>query len=182
MMFLVPDALSGCAGLVSAARYFLRWTDSYDLIYNLFYMRGRSQLLTNKFFTEEALSFNWQYSLKNYRLFKYIQPFFMLKDSEHGEETLTAVGFIMLQRLDFVIISDLKNHSKLLRYLRLKHLYSIGLIPSTYSPWQVSYPVPTFSDSQLDQFYFIRWVASIKQSSEIGYYSDLVNLWRKRSS
>jgi hypothetical protein len=180
VMFFAPAPESRSEALVSASRYFARWTDSYDLLRNLFYVNGRTQLLTNKFFIEEALAFNWQYSLKNYKLFRYVQPFFMLKDAVHGESIHSSIFSMFMQKLDFLIITDLKNHFTLLGYLRRYNLYSIGLIPSNYSPWKVSYPIPTFSDSQLDQYLFLRWLVSIKHSSTYERYRHSLQMWSRR--
>jgi hypothetical protein len=175
VMFFAPSPESREEALLSASRYFARWTDSYDLLRNLFYVNARTQLLTNKFFTDEALTFNWQYSLKNYKLFRYVQPLFMLKDAVHGESIHSSIFTMFMQKLDVLVITDLKNHFTLLGYLRRYNLYSVGLIPSNYSPWKVSYPIPTFSDSQLDQYLFIRWLVSIKHSSTYERYLNSLN-------
>jgi hypothetical protein len=72
---------------------------------------------------------------------------------------------ILLQDLDFAIVVDLKSHGRILTYLKKKGLYMVGLVPVTYSPWRVAYPVPAFSDSHLTQYYFLRLVIHLKSSA-----------------
>ena len=129
------------------------------------------QLLSNKFFIEEALVFNWNYNLRNYKLFKYIQPFFTFKDTPHGGYVHSAVFNVLLQKLDLTIIVDIRNHKKLMGYLQKYGLFSVGLVPVNYSPWVVSYPVPTFSDSPVMQYYFLRLLFFIKGSAKRERYS-----------
>ena len=62
--------------LVSAKRYFSRWLGAYNLLFDIFYVEAQIRLLSNKLFIEEALVFNWNYNLRNYKIFKYVQPFF----------------------------------------------------------------------------------------------------------
>ena len=156
--------------LINSERYFSRWVDSYNLMLNLFYTSPTSQLLTNKVFLEESLIFNWHYSTKNYKLFKYVQPFFSLKDSLHGEAIHGSVFAIFLQRLEFMVAADILNHRNLLKYLRRYGIYSIGLVPASQSPWQVSYPIPSISDSSLTQLFFLKWLLLIHARTKILKY------------
>jgi hypothetical protein len=181
-MFISPTFDIRANSLISASRYFKRWVDSYDLLFNLFYLRTSVQLLSNKFFIEESLIFNWQYNIKNYKVFKYVQPFFIFKDIPHGELTHTSLFNIFLQHLDFVIISDLNNHKKLTTYFKRFNLYSIGLIPVNYSPWCVSYPIPSCSDSQLDKFFFLKWIIYIRYTAELEKYTNLVSFIKSQSN
>ena len=100
----------------------------------MLYGASNVQLLSNKSFVEESLVFNWHYSIKNYKLFKFIQPFFIFKDAVHGAIVHTSVFVMFLQRLDFAVVVDLNNHFKLLRYLQRYSLYTVGLVPTNYSP------------------------------------------------
>ena len=133
-MFLSDSGYTRNNSLISAKRYFSRWLDTYSLLFNLFYVEAQIQLLSNKFFIEEALVFNWNYNLRNYKLFKYIQPFFTFKDTPHGGYVHSAVFNVLLQKLDLTIIVDIRNHKKLMGYLQKYGLFSIGLVPVNYSP------------------------------------------------
>ena len=179
LLFLQADVQSLDYALVGAKRYFLRWVDSYNLLFNLFYSDPSVQLLSNKTFIEESLTFNWQYSLKNYKLFKYTQPWLLFKDATHGAYIHKVVRLILQQNLDFLIVTDIHNHNKLLPYLKRYSLYIIGLIPINRSPWRVSYPIPVFADSSLSQFYFLRWVFFIKGKAQTHKYSDSLTFWHK---
>ena len=162
--------------LINSERYFSRWVDSYNLLFNLFYTSPTSQLLTNKVFLEESLTFNWHYSTKNYKLFKYVQPFFSLKDSLHGEAIHGSIFAIFLQRLEFMIVADILNHRNLLKYMRRYGVYSVGLVPSSHSPWEVSYPIPSISDSLLTQLFFLKWVLLVSARTRILKYDRYYTL------
>lgn len=144
----------------------------------MLYGASNVQLLSNKSFVEESLVFNWHYSIKNYKLFKFIQPFFIFKDAVHGAIVHTSVFVMFLQRLDFAVVVDLNNHFKLLRYLQRYSLYTVGLVPTNYSPWVVSYPIPYFSDSSLSQLYFLKWVLHIDSSVRSAKHLETLTLWR----
>ena len=112
LMFLSNASSCSSNSLVSATRYFSRWVDSYNLLFNLHYMGAQVQALSNKLFLEESLVFNWNQSLQDYKLFRYTQQYFIFKDLPHGAYTHSALLTLLLQRLDYVLIIDLKNHRK----------------------------------------------------------------------
>lgn len=177
LFFLAGSPEKSHATLISSKRYFARWLDSYNLMFNLFYVDPNVQLLTNKTFIEEALVFNWHLSVKDYKLFRFLQPFFSFKDVTHGATIHSSIFLVLLQKLDFTILVDLRNHKKMLQYLRSYSMYTVGLVPINYSPWQVSYPIPTFADSNISQYYFLRWLFHIKVQSSSSRYSLHLSNW-----
>jgi len=158
LLFLHTDSHGVHSALISANKYFKRWVDSYNLLFNLFYAEPSVQMLSNKLFIEESLVFNWSHSKKNYKLFKYTQPWFIFKDAPHGGYIHLVMRFLVDQNVDFLLLIDIHNHNKMLSYLQKYNFYIIGLIPVSRAPWRVSYPIPMFADSQLSQFYFLRWL------------------------
>ena len=88
----------------------------------------------NKLFLEETLVFNWHYSFKDYKIYRFVQPFLMFSDMPHGEFVHDVLTTLLDQQLDFMIIIDLQTHRKLLRYLKNYHVFMIGLTPVNYSP------------------------------------------------
>ena len=181
LLFLSDSTDKSRNSLVSAKRYFSRWLDAYNLLFNVFYVEAQIQLLSNKLFIEEALVFNWNYNLRNYKIFKYVQPFFTFKDAPHGGYIHSAVLDILLQKLDLTIVVDIRNHKKLLGYLQKYGLFSIGLVPTNYSPWVVSYPIPTFSDSPVSQYYFLRLLFFIRGSATAKKYNHTKSCWNSLS-
>lgn len=83
---------------------------------------------------EESLLFNWEYSFKNYKIFRLVQPFFVFSDVAHGGPVKTSVFNTFLQKLDFTVVVDLKNHNTFLKYLKGYNMYMIALVPNTYNP------------------------------------------------
>jgi len=177
LMFLSHSTDDLAVSVISARKYFARWVDAYNLLFNIFYSDASIQMMSNRLFIEESLVFNWQYSSRNYKIFKYTQPYFMFKDFTHGGFVRSAVFSIFLQNIDLGIIVDMNNHKILRGHLRRYGLYMVGLVPINYSPWKVSYPIPAFSDSQLSQFYFIKWLFFIRGRAENHKYQNLIGLW-----
>ena len=180
LLFLHTDSHDVHSALISARKYFSRWVDSYNLMFNLFYAEPSVQMLSNKLFIEESLVFNWDYSLKNYKLFKYTQPWLIFKDAPHGGYIHKLVRSLKSMNTDFLLLVDIHNHNKLLSYLQRYSFYIIGLIPVSRAPWRVSYPIPTFSDSRLSQFYFLRWTLLIKNHAKLSKYQTLQNAWKNQ--
>ncbi len=178
LFFLAGSPEKSFSAVISSRRYFLRWVDSYNFLFNLFYVESNSQLLTNKIFIEESLAFNWHLSYRNYKLFRLVQPFFLFKDATHGASIHKSVFLVFLQKLDFTILVDIKNHEKLLQYLQRYGMFIISLVPINYSPWKVSYPIPTFSDSSVSQYYFLRWLFFIKGSADSTRFTRLLQQWQ----
>ena len=180
LMFFSESGYKPFNALTSASRHFSRWLDSYNLLFNLFFVESQIQLFTNKLFIEEALVFNWNYNYRNYKLFKYTQPFFIFSDAPHGGYIHSAMSEILTQRLDMCILVDVRNHKRLLTYIQKYSLFSIGLIPTNYSPWMVSYALPTFSDSPLSQYYFLRFLFFIRSSAISSKFYTKESMWTYR--
>ena len=174
LMFMSYSSSKPFNSVVSARRYYSRWVDSYNLIFNLAYSDAQVQAFSNKLFLEEVLVFNWHQSHFEYKLFKYTQQFFAFRDLPHGSYVHSAVFTILLQKLDYALVIDLKTHRKLLGYLRRFSLYTIGLVPSNHEPWQVSYPIPMFADSNVIQYYFLRWLFFITSQANKSKYQHLL--------
>lgn len=173
LFFLTSAPDSGHSPLVSAKGYFARWASSYNFLFNLFYSDSSAQLLSSKFFIEESLIFNWENGSKNYKLFRFVQPIFLFSDLPHGEFIHSAVFSIFVRNLDFAVVVDLKTHNILLKYLRRYNLYIIALVPINYSPWTVSYPIPSFADSRLAQYHFLKLTLHIKMEAKATRYGEL---------
>lgn len=172
-MFMGSASSKPFNALISADRYYARWVDAYNLLFNLHYADAQVQAFSNKLFIEESLVYNWNQSYKDYKLFRYVQQFFIFRDLPHGSYTHSAIFTILLQKLDYALVIDLKNHRKLLGYLQKYSLYSLGLVPSNQSPWQLSYPIPMFSDSNLSQYYFIRWLFFVKSRAALAKHVSI---------
>lgn len=177
LFFLAGSPNVQKTSIISVARYFSRWVDSYNLLFNLFYIESFVQIFSNKVFMEESLIFNWHYGVKNYKIFKLVQPFFIFKDSPHGEAIHSAVRILLSYKLDFILLIDIRNHRRFLHYIQMYHVYTVGLIPINYSPWKVSYPIPAFADSYTNQYYFLRWIFHIQTHSKSHKYWIKSSQW-----
>ena len=181
LFFLALAKKSTRSSLVNPRGYYNRWISSYNFVFNLFFVDSFTQLIGSRFFIEEALVFNWHYSYKNYRLFKFVQPFIMFSDTPHGEFIHDVVARLLSQNLDFLVVVDLRSHDKLLKYLKRYNAFMVGLTPINYSPWSVSYPIPAFSDSYLTQYYFLRFILKLQVSARVESYARSFTITRFRT-
>lgn len=176
LFFLSLSRNAPVNGLVNPRGYYNRWVSTYNLLFNLFFVESFTQVLSSKLFIEEALVFNWEYSYRNYKLFKYVQPFLTLSDLSHGESVHDVISRLLDNQIDFLIILDFKSHNKLLKHLRSYHLFMIGLTPINYSPWSVSYPIPTFSDSYTSQLFFLKYLLRLQLYTRNERYANQFQL------
>ena len=176
LFFLTSTGNSDSKCIVNSRGYFRRWVDSYNFIFNLFFVESHSQLMGSKLFLEEALAFNWQGDKKHYKIYKYTQPYLMFSDMSHGVIVHQVVDTLVSQNFDFFIVADIKTHRRLLGYMKARNLFLIGLIPVNYSPWLVSYPIPAFADSHLVQFIFLKFVMRLHLHAKALNHSKLFNL------
>ena len=176
LFFLSLARTSPNGALVSPKGYYNRWVNTYNFLFNLFFVNSFTQVLANKFFIEEALVFNWEYSYKNYKVFKYVQPFLIFSDMSHGESVHDVIARLLDNNLDFLLVVDLKTHNKLLKHLKSYHVFMVGLTPINYAPWGVSYPVPTFADSYVSQLFFLKFVMRLQMHARGKRYSTQLAL------
>ena len=148
--------------LVSIERYIWRITDSLIFLSNLFYIDAHYWMLGNELFLEEILIFNWESRLATFRIFKSLNTSVYFKDLPHGAATRNALRLLSKIHLDFTIITDIKTHYRMQKYLHNLNVFTIGLIPTNYSPWSVSYPIPTYSHSPKSQFLFIHLIFHLR--------------------
>ena len=180
LFFLSASPRKSFQDLISASKYLAKWMDSYNLLFSLFRAEARTLLLANKLFLEESLVFNWGSGISSYKLFKYSQPFITYTDLSHGSFTQSVLNQVTAQELDLLLIADVKTRSKFMFHAQRNNIPSLGLIPVSYSPWSVSYPVPVFSDSKLVQLYFLRWLLSIKSYATASNYGSMCQVWQRR--
>ena len=148
--------------LVSIERYIWRINESLIFLSNLFYIDANYWMLGNELFLEEILIFNWESRLATFRTFKFLNTTVYFKDLPHGSATRNALHLLRKIHLDCTIITDIKTHYRMQKYLHNLNIFTIGLIPTNYSPWSVSYPIPTYSHSPKSQFLFIHLIFHLR--------------------
>ena len=177
--FVSTNSRSSLDTLISAKNYYLRWLNSYNFLFNIFHASANIQMFSNKIFIEESLVFNWHFSSKNLKIFKYTQPLFLFKDILHGDETHSQLLNFFSQRTDLALVTDLNAHKRFLFYLKRNDIYTVGLVPANFSPWCVSHPIPVFSDSHVMQYYFIKFLFYIKAKAQNTTYLTTNDHWRR---
>jgi hypothetical protein len=159
-------------------RAYAKWIHTYNFLLNIFYARINVLLFTNRSLRVEALSFNWSYDVIPYSLFKRASPFFFLRDQEYGAEQMQAY----FQRMHFghslAFVADIQYQKRATSFLRSQGIYTISIVPYTFSPWSVHYSIPVASSTLFTQYFFVKLVAYFRQHGE--FYTQQVyrSLWR----
>ena len=155
LFFTTGASMKSTFILVSINRYVHRLAESLTFMHNLFCVVDRHWMLGNELFSEELLVFNWETQWVTHSLFKRLHASIYYKDFSHGSTTHSIMYTLTKQKLDFIIITDLRAHAKANIYLQKYGVFTIGLIPTNYNPWRVSYPIPAYSNSPKIQLFFI---------------------------
>lgn len=142
-------------------KIFLRWNDSYNLLFNIFYYNINPLILGSPLFKKEVLSLNWQYSNFDINLWRYYFPFFVFKANKYSSKTDFFFERISSMGVNFFLVTDCHFHFKNLSYLKKRNLYTVGLIDMHTQPWIVTYPILTFFESALSQAFFFKFLLFI---------------------
>ena len=119
---------------MAVSKFYVRWTSALNLLMNLSFFSASMYAFSSKLFVEEALTFNWNLSLLDYKLFKYTHQLFYFRDSAYGNDS--RVCYLLLEDLtvDAALVTDVKSHEKNLFYLQRMNFFTIGLSPANYNP------------------------------------------------
>jgi hypothetical protein len=163
--------------VLNVSKFYSKWTNTYNLLTNLFFLKTSLLIFSNKIFKNETISFNWSRNLLSYNLFKYSSPIFFLKDTKYGVTSTLIFKRLEQKKLNVSFLTDIKYHEKNLYYLKRFHIYTIGLVPYNLNPWVVSYSIPTSLNSLWNQYFFINFLSLLSQSSEKTNFNEFKNLW-----
>jgi len=163
--------------LINIDKLFNKWINSYHFLLNIFFNKLNIFLFSNKIFKNEIVSFNWSLNLLDYKLFKYSNPYFYLKDTKLGVSSSVIFKRFEKNGLNIAFILDLKQHEKNIIFLKKINLYTIGLVPYNMNPWLVSYSFPIHSNSTFIQYFFIKTLLFFKQKIYLQLYNELKLNW-----
>lgn len=159
-------------------RVYKRWTNTYNLLLNLFFKHVNILLFSSKSFKQEVTAFNKQLNLIEQTLFKRATPYFYLQDAPYGAETLAMFTELENQGSNIAFITDFRYHEKNAFFLRKCNNYTLSLIPLTMNPWVVSYCIPTATTNIMLEYFFLKLLAFIKQYAVTKRYAEVKCLWQ----
>lgn len=164
--------------LVDSTKFVLRWKESYDLIFNIFFYNFNPMIFSTNFFKKETLSLNWNYNTFDINLWKYYFPFFIFKLNNYNRKTDFFFDKLNDMQINFFFISDCMYHFKNLHYMKKKNMYTVGLLNINLDPWIISYPLISFFDSFLTQLFFFKILIFIERKSLLMKYIFFKNTWQ----
>ena len=163
--------------LINASKLLKRWENSYNLIFNIFYYNYNPLIFSNPLFKNSTLSLNWFIDKWEMDLWKYYFSFFVYKTNKFSTkidffyEKLKEFGY------EFFLITDSLYHFKNLYYFKKHFFYTIGLSSISVNPWILDYPIVSFVNSYLIQFFFIKLLIYIQKQSLMLKFFFLKKIW-----
>ncbi len=163
--------------IIDSSKFILRWVESYNLIFNIFYYNFNPLFFGTTLFKKEILSLNWNYNYFDINLWKYYFPFFIFKLNNYNKKTDFFFEKLSFLDINFFFISDCQYHYKNLYYLKRRNCYTIGLINFNINPWLVSYPLLSFFENFLIQSFFFKFVIFIQKKALLEQYYLFKKIW-----
>jgi len=104
-------------------------------------------------------------------MWRYTLPFLFLRSNK-----ITNYGYFVFNRLRMLgmrtaFVVDVLYHNKTLYYLHRSNFYTLGVVPTNYSPFLVNFAIPTAVDSVFTQLFFVRFVIRVRQASQAWRYN-----------
>lgn len=177
LSFMSPSHDKRLYGILSANSYFKKWFEGHNFLLNVFSADPVMQMFSGKTFIEETLTFNWHLSKKNLAMFKLVNSPLNFMDTRYSNFNLYRTEKLRTLGTDLIFLMDLKAQEKMIFFLRKESFYLIGLVPTNYSPWLVSYPFPAFSDSDLSQLFFFTYLTQVRASALRTKQASLLKFW-----
>lgn len=175
-LFAVRDSKTSLV-VFDLNKFFARWNDSYNLIFNTYYYNLNPILLGSALFKNEILALNWNYSYFDINLWRYYFPFFIFRSNKFSTKSSFFFDRLNLFEVNSFIATDCHYHYKNLHYLKKKKFYTIGLVDIHTSPWIVDYPILSFFESFISQSFFFKFLIFTERQVLFIKYSFFKNYW-----
>ncbi len=163
--------------ILDPIKFTLRWKDSYDLLFNIYFYNFNPLIFSTSLFKNETISLNWNYNHFDINVWKYYFPFFIFKLINYNNKTSFFFDKLYLNNINFFLITDCYYHFKNLYYINKKNLYSIGIVNVNLNPWIVSYPLLSFFENFLTNIFFFKILIFIERKALLSKYLFFKNLW-----
>lgn len=159
----------------------LKWKETYFFLYNIFFYKTEPLVFGSILFKNEILAINWNYKFFELNIWKHYFPFFIFKLNNYNKKNEYFFTKILEKKINFLLITDCLYHFKTLFYLNKKKIYSIGLIPANLNPWIVSYPIISFFENYISQFFFLKLLLFIQKETLYFHFLNNKLLWVNHS-
>lgn len=153
-----------------------RWSESYNLMFNLIYYDLVSLFFGNIYFKKEISALNWGLkSVEN--LWRLTQVVILDRNNKIADSANYIFYKIRLFGIIATFVFDSEYHTKTLYYLRRYGFYTIGLVALNKDRRVLDYAIPIGSSNLTAQLFFLRFFISIKKEVQTYRYSDSRKQW-----
>jgi hypothetical protein len=159
-----------------------RWRDALDLFYNIFYFNYNPLIFSSPLFKNEILALNWNYNKWNINIWKYSFPFFIFKPNTYSNKIDFFFEKLKFLNINFFFVTDCFYHFKNLFYFKKHNYFTVGLTQINNNPWTVSYPILSFFNNYLIQFFFLKILIYINKTAVLNKYHKFKFIWFQQTS
>jgi hypothetical protein len=175
--FFVRIAKNGSAFTLSVDKFFKKYKNVYNLMYNMFYYNVKTLVFSNSFLKNEVISFNWlTLSRINYKFrLKHLLIFFTpIKNLPYMNK---LIRFITKTNHITAFIVDSVNHHKIVSLLRRQSVLTIGPVVVVYDSKNIDIVLPTLTNNIFTQLVLVKTLFGVKKTTEHLKYVHLKNTW-----
>lgn len=153
------------AYILNFQKYYSRWVYTYQFLLNLFFYKTDFMVFANRIFKKEVLSFNWTSLGSDYVFFRKVAPYFTNADTKYGLLSKNLFERMRIRSISSAFFLDPIQLTKTLFFLRRNGFFLIGIVAVNTDPWQLCFPIITFSNNLFFQWFFFKWFLSLKQEA-----------------
>jgi hypothetical protein len=171
--YFISTQVNSSTPSLNLTSLFFRWQHASKFLYSLLYSQSTLYLFSHRNLEVETTSLNFNLVSLDKRLRANLPHFFIHRESPYSY--LTSFIFLKLSYKSTLtaFILDINFFKKSLFFLKKSNFYTIGLLPYSVSPWSLHYPILVATSTILTQYFFLKYLTLLYQSSKSDYYNHL---------
>lgn len=162
---------------INLNKFLNRWKNSQNLIFAIYYYEFNPFIFGSFDYKNEILALNWNDSFFDFKLWKYCCNFFIFKINKYGEKVFFFYNKLLNFDISFFIISNSAYHYKNLYYFNRLKIFTVGLVNSNFSPWLITYPIPSISTTNLTEYFFLKLLLLFYKNVLFFKYANFKKNW-----
>lgn len=163
---------------LNLSKFLNRVSNVYKFLATLFYLNLKSWITGNKFFLIEVTFFNWiNFKLHTGTVFLLTKTFF-IKDYTSSNWIHIIFQRFESWNIQILFFLDLRSQRRNLFLFKKTKIFIIGLTPVNTNPWEVDYPLLTFSSNLFIQYLILKFFFHLIRYARQTQLSFLYNSWK----
>ena len=172
-LYFIFSQFDGCVPSLSLTALFFKWRASFTFLYNLLYAQTPIYLFTHRNLETESASLNFNLLNSDKKLSTASDRYFLYRESYYSYSTSFLMTKLSYKSVLTAFVMDSSFFRKTVFFLTSVNIYSIGLLPYSFSPWSLHYPILVSSTNIITQYFFLKYVILLYRDSKSHYYASL---------